>query len=179
MNLTIDKVGSTTGIHLPGGNEESSSGRAKVTVFYTTIEGTLAALEAAIHLSKGLNADITLLIAEEVPPYFPLAHAPIAFAFLERVSNAILGELALDPGDVSVGISLCRRRVDYLRTALAPHSLVVLGKRHRWGWLCRERRLERWLRSFGHDALLVQAGADGLHTRAVMQRLVERDARVA
>jgi hypothetical protein len=176
MNVIDYEIGSTTGGNIPDLQENSGGGRTRITVVYTTIEGTLAALEAALPLSKGLNASVTLLIAEEMPSYFPLGDAPVVREVLERLCHAIFQELNLAEDAVGLMICFCHRQSECLRAELEPNSLVVLGERRRHRWLHRERRLEHMLRDYGHDPLVIPAAADNQHAEAIVQRLLEESA---
>jgi hypothetical protein len=174
MMLQNYTVGSDSDYGEPGLAWDPGSRRLRITVVYTTIEGTLAALDAAVHLSKGLGANIVLLVAEELAIYYPLDHPPGAASFFEKVCRAILQELQLDESSIKLDIHFCRRQEQCFEAALEPRSLVVLGTKNRW-WQRRERRLARNLKTLGHDAVLVRPRAEGSHSRSVVQRLVNED----
>jgi hypothetical protein len=165
------KVGANSDNGEPGLACDRGGGRPRITVIYTSIEGTLAALDAAVQLSKGLQARIVLLVAAELAIYYPLDHPPVAASFFERVSSAILEELQLDESVIRREIYFCRRQVQCFEATLEPGSLVVLGTKNRkWqGW---ERRLAHTLEVLGHDAVLVRPIAQGGHSWSVVQRLL-------
>jgi hypothetical protein len=166
------KIGSNSDHGEPGLAGDPSSGRPRIIVLYTTIEGTLAALDAAIHLAKGLEARIVLLVAAELAIYYPLDHPPVAASFFDKVCTAILEELQLDESAIRREIYFCRRQVQCLEAMLEPGSLVVLGTRNR-KWQRAEFRLARTLKELGHDALLVRPSTEGAHSWSVVQRLLK------
>ncbi len=145
--------------------------RPAISVIYTNIEGTLAALDAAIRLSRGLEAEIVLIVAEEIAPCYRLDHPPKATAFFQNVCKAILAELQLDENAIPLQIYFCRRQIKCLETALRPRSIVILGTRHHL-WRRKESKLARTLKTFGHDALLVRGTAFAAALgKLVMQRM--------
>lgn len=171
QNYTVgsDSDHGESGLACDGGNW-----RLPVTVVYTTIEGTLAALDAAARLSKGLRAKIVLLVAEELAMYYPLDQPPGAASFFEKVCRAIIHDLHLEESAIRLEICFCRRQVECFEAILSPRSLVVLGTKNRW-WQRRERRLVRNLKVLGHDVVLVRPRAEGGHSQSVVQRLIDED----
>jgi hypothetical protein len=174
MILLDHRFGSNSDNGETGPTCDSGGGRPRITVIYTNIEGTLAALNAAVNLSKGLEAKIVLLVAAELGIYYPLDHPPVAASFFEKVSGAILEEMRLEEFAVRREIHFCRRQVECLEARLAPRSLVVLGTNNR-RWQLRERRLAHTLKLLGHDALLVRPSAETSHSWSVVQRLVNEN----
>ena len=174
MILLDHKVGSNSDNGEPGPTYDRGGGRPRITVIYTNIEGTLAALNAAVNLSKGLEAKIVLLVAAELGIYYPLDHPPVAASFFERVSAAILEELRLEEIGIRREIYFCRRQAQCFEARLAPRSLVVLGTNNHY-WQRRERRLAHTLKLLGHDAVLVRPSAETSHSWSVVQRLVNEN----
>jgi hypothetical protein len=154
----------------------------RITVLYTNIEGTLAAVEAAVHLARGLSAELVLLVAEELAPCYPLDHPPAAAGFFARVSCAILDELQLNESSVRLEIHFFRRRAQGFEAVLMPRSLVVLGMKDH-GWQRKEKRLAHILNELGHEAILVESNArscrgsrgDTQHARSVVERLLNQN----
>ena len=66
------------------GSESGLGPRLRVTVVFTTAEGTIAALRTAAGLAKNLGARMALVVTEVVPFHFPLDHPPVSIEFLER-----------------------------------------------------------------------------------------------
>jgi len=158
---------------------ESDSGRLRVIVVFTTIEGTLAALKSAAKFAEALSAEITLLVSHEVYYRYPLETPPISASFLHRLCVALIEELKieelqLDTDAINIDIRFCRQQEPCLQVTLKPRSVVVIGAKKRW-WRMSERKLERALKQMGHEVLLVNAAAGDYKVRAksVIHRLGE------
>jgi hypothetical protein len=167
------KVGSNSDNGDAGPACDRGGGRPRITVIYTGIEATLAALHSAFNLSKGLEAQIVLLVAAELGIRYPLDHPPIAASFFERVSGALLEEMQLEAYAIGREIYFCRRLMQCFEARLAPRSLVVLGT-NKQCWQRRERKLAHTLKLLGHDVVLVRPNADTYQAWSVVQRLVNR-----
>lgn len=137
-------------VHQP---ERAVPGRAKtrldVSVVFTSVDATLAALRKGGELASRLHARILLLVPQIVPYPLPLTSPPILLDFNERRFRLIAEE---SPVETSVRLYLCRDRRDMLRGALPPHSIVVLAGPKRW-WPTAESRLARALRREGHEVI--------------------------
>jgi hypothetical protein len=155
MTFTENWVGTGSHIGEPGEAYDQDDNRPRITVIYTTLDGTRAALEAAVHLSTGLGAEIVMLVAEKVAIYYPLNYAHLAARFFEGVRRKILKEMRMKETSVKLEIYFCRRRVQCFEAMLDERSIVVLGTQRRW-WQFRERRLVRALKLLGHDPVLVR-----------------------
>src|SRR5664279_3199559 len=83
---------------------DSNVGRLKVMVVFTTVEGTLAALESAARLAKNLLAEIRLVIVDEVYFRYPLDCPPVPAISLHSLCAALIEGAYLDPGEVRVEI---------------------------------------------------------------------------
>jgi len=164
------RFGSDLDSGAPPTADDRNGRRPRISVIYTNIEGTLAALDAAVRFSRGLEAEIVLLVAEELALYYSLDHPPIATAFFERVCKAILAELQLDATAIRLEIYFCRRQIKCFEAALHPRSVVLLGTGHHF-WRRKERKLASTLKALGHDALLVQNGTFGPLSKLVVQRI--------
>jgi hypothetical protein len=143
---------------------DCDSGRLNVTVVYTTVDGTLAALETAARLAKNLLAEITLVMVEEVYFRYPLDRSPVSPTFLQCLCVALIESANLDPGEVKVEIHYCRDRMKCLQVRLREKSLVMIGAKRK-GWARPERRLHAALARQGHDAILIRE-----HSRLVESR---------
>ncbi len=128
---------------------EHADRRLNITVVFTSVEATLAALKEAGALASSLGARITLLVPQVVPYPLPLETPPILIDFNEKRFRVIASE---SPVDTSARIYLCRDRFETLASVLSPGSLVVLGGRKRW-WPTREESLASKLRRVGHEVV--------------------------
>jgi hypothetical protein len=106
------------------------SSQLQVYVVFTSLEETRAALKAACELVRGLKGSVTLLVAQVVPYPMPLDSPPVAPDFTEQQLRNLAAGLDLEIG---VQVYLCRDREETIRRAIAPDSIVVIGKsRRRW-----------------------------------------------
>ncbi len=133
----------------PPAEQESN---LEVAVVFTSVSATLAALNRAAVLAQSLSARIALLVPQVVPYPLPLESPPVLLDFSQRRFQVIAAEVPVQTG---VRIYLCRDRLEALKTALAPRSLVVLGGSRRW-WLGAEQRLARQLRRAGHEVVFTE-----------------------
>lgn len=132
--------------------EDRSEDRLDVTVLFTSIGATVAALRTAGELAARLHARITLLAPHVVPYPLPLAEPTVRREFNERRFR-VLTE-GCKGIETRVRIFLCRDRMDAVESALKPRSVVVLGTRARW-WPAAERKLAKRLQRAGHEVVLV------------------------
>lgn len=134
----------------------------EVKVIYTDTPATLAALEAAGRLARGLNVRITLAAVQVVPTSFPVNSPPVSRSFLEqRLLN--LAERGVEaPLATTVRLCLCRDRRNGLREVLGLRALVLIGCTRRW-WARKEKRLARMLRAGGHEVILVKSRYGGFN----------------
>lgn len=157
----------------PALHPNSGDRRLRVTVVFTTLAGTMAALQTAQRLARGLNGEVVLMVAEVVYFRYPIEHPPVPVCFFERLCLAIVEELQIDASAVGVEIRLCRDQAMCLQLALSPRSIVVIdeGKRCR-SW--RERSLARVLRRLGHDVVLVpqRSGPGVVRSQSAIQRIL-------
>lgn len=126
-----------------------AAARFNISVVFTSVEATLAALRKAGALASRLRARITLLVPQIVPYPLPLTSPPVLLDFNERRFRLIAEEAAVE---TNVRLYLCRDSRDMLKGALEPHSVVVLAGRKRW-WPTAEKRLARTLRRAGHEVV--------------------------
>jgi hypothetical protein len=132
---------------LPVANESKPT--LKITVVFTSIESTRAALQQAGYLAHCLGACITLLVAYPIPYAVPLTCPPVALAFHERRLRQLASE---SPLETTVYLYLCRDRLETLKKVLTPGSLLVVGCRKTW-WSTGERSLARKLQKMGHEVV--------------------------
>jgi hypothetical protein len=121
-----------------------------LTVLYTGVSETLAALREAAGLAFQLGATIRILVLEVVPYPLPLEHPRVEPEFrLRQFQSLWKGE----PIETRIDVRLCRDARCCLRDELAPNSLVLVGERRtRWPFT-REKRIARFLRAEGHQVI--------------------------
>ena len=132
----------------PGLGEPSR--RLNISVVFTTVESTLAALKAAGALAASLGARITLLVPQVVPHPLPLESPPVLLDWNERRFRVIASQ---SPVETVVRLFLCRDSVETIKDALHPKSVVVIGGGSWWPF-SREKRLAATLRRAGHEVVL-------------------------
>jgi hypothetical protein len=151
-------------------DDSDSDHRLRVTVIYTSQEGTLAALKTAHDLARNLGLRVALMMIKAVPFHFPLDRPPVPVDFLERLQLAVVSELGIDAEEVSLELYLCRDRKQCMQSVLAPRALVVIGGRRDWRAPRQERKLEQLMRTLGHHVIFVNLKsnfkAELLKTRA-------------
>jgi len=123
--------------------------RLEISVVFTTVDATLAALKDAGGLAKTLNGRITLLVPQAVPFPLPLESPPVLIEFNEKRFREIASQ---SPVETAVQIYLCRDPIGTLINVLKPGSVVVVGGRKRW-WPTREKSLAHKLRKAGHEVV--------------------------
>ena len=134
--------------HLP--MEFSQGSKLAVVVPFTDASGTVAAMKMAGQLAQNLNVYINLVSFQVVPYELELTRPAIVVGWLEEHLRALASKV---PVDTRVDIILCRDARWALRHGLTPHSLVVIGARHRWWWT-KEQRLADKLTQDGHQVIL-------------------------
>jgi hypothetical protein len=132
--------------------------RLNVTVIATTQKGTTAALNEAWKLAKDLNAHITLLKMELVPPRFPLDNSRVSLDFTTKQQCSLVLQSSARELDVTVRAGLCRDRNISLQRILRRRALIVIGGKRHW-WLTGEERLEKALRGMGHHVIFIEVGS--------------------
>jgi hypothetical protein len=121
-----------------------------ISVLFTSVEATLAALKRAGELAHSLGVRLTLLVPQIVPFPLPLESPPVLLDWNEHRFSVIAQK---SPVETTVRIYLCRDRMETLESVLSPHSIVVVGARKRW-WPTAEERMARKLRRAGHEVIL-------------------------
>jgi hypothetical protein len=150
MSLLVDKRLVPAPVPPAPPAAEPPSGRLNISVLFTSVESTLAALKEAALLANCLGARITLLVLQAVPYGLALENPPVLLEFSENRFRVIANH---SPVETSVQIYLCRDKVQTLASVLNPGSLVVLGGRRRWWWPTRDQALARELRRSGHEVI--------------------------
>jgi hypothetical protein len=130
-----------------------------ITVVYTTLEATLAALKASAVLARDLEVTLGLIVTEVVPFRLPLDQPRGSVEFLKRRQEALVAQAGLEGGEISVQICICRDRKEALGRLLPEPSLIILGGRRRW-WPTREQRLETFLARLGHQVVFIDSDAE-------------------
>ena len=135
---------------------ESAPGRTEsqlnISVVFTSVDQTLAALKTAGALANRLQARITLIVPEVVSYQLPLNCPPVQHAWNKRRFRVLAANSSVE---TTVRFYLCRDRNQTLTRILKPHSLVVLGGAKHW-WPTDESRLARRLRKAGHEVILAE-----------------------
>jgi hypothetical protein len=127
---------------------EAESG-LNISVIFTAVESTLAALKHAGSLASNLGARISLVVPQVVPYPLPLNSPQVSRDFTGGHFSVIVGQSRVE---TNVAVYLCRDRLETLRAVLKPRSLVVIGGRKSW-WPTSEQRLAAHLRRAGHEVV--------------------------
>jgi hypothetical protein len=131
--------------------QEVESG-LNISVVFTSVETTLAALKQAASLAKRFGAHITLVVPQVVPMPLPLDRPPVLVDWNEKHFRTIASD---SPVQTAVQIYLCRDRWETLSSVLEPQSLVVIGGKKHW-WPTAESRLANKLRKAGHEVIFTE-----------------------
>ena len=103
-------------------------------------------------MADSLGARIVLLGMQCVPYPLPLDDPPVAVGWNEKRLRAVA---SISPVETAIRIYLCRNRLETLKSALQPGSIVVIGYRKRM-WPTSEVRLAHKLRRLGHEVILTE-----------------------
>lgn len=152
MALALERIiAPVTGAPARPLTEESDS-KLEISVIFTSVDATLAALREAGNLASTLGGRITLLVPQIVPYPLPLTSPPVLVDFNERRLRVIASNARVE---TRVCIYLCRNAFETLRSVLKPRALVVVGCRKRW-WPTTEKRLASKLRHAGFEIVLTE-----------------------
>jgi len=150
MSLAIEKIL----VPAPGHStiDVEAEQKLDISVVFTTVDATLAALKEACNLASNLGARITLVVPQVVAYPVPLQTPPVLVEFNENRFRVLASN---SPVETSVKIYLCRDRLETLLQVLSPGTIVVLGgQKRRWPWwLTKDERLARRLRLTGYEVL--------------------------
>ena len=150
MSLAIEKLlVPATGYPAHPAVEQEADRKLNISVVFTSVESTLAALKEAGALASSLGARITLVVPQVVPFPLPLESPPVLVEFNERRFRVMASQ---SPVETKVQIYLCRDALQTLTSVLRPGSIVFLCGRKRW-WPTREMKLARQLRRAGHEVV--------------------------
>ncbi len=131
------------------GTDSGARGSIDITVVHTHARATLRALKTAAQLTRGLAADIRVLVLQVVP--YPLAletpDVPVEFT-QQRLTEMVSRVNAAVHLEIHVG----RDRRLMLESAIKPGSVVLLGGRRRW-WPTPASRVARLLERLGHEVI--------------------------
>jgi hypothetical protein len=130
-----------------------SERKLELAVLFTSVESTVAAMQRAESLLRGLDGHIHLIEVQIVPRQLPLEKPPISLDFTKRRLLAIADESNVE---TSVCVFLCRIPFETLKSVLKPGAAVVLGCRTKW-WPTWERKLAGKLRRAGYEVMLVES----------------------
>jgi hypothetical protein len=122
-----------------------------VTVLYTNVRATLAALRRAASLARDLGATIRILNVRTVPYPLPLDKPPVDREVVARNISTLA-----DGQPIPTRIEICFGRdvVESLLLSLSPNSIVLVGSKISW-WRPKERKLAKQLARHGHQIILV------------------------
>jgi hypothetical protein len=152
MALALERmIAPVTGVPARPFAEETDS-KLDISVVFTSVDATLAALKEAGELASSLGGRITLIVPQIVPYPLPLTSPPVLVDFNERRLRVIASDCRVE---TRVSIYLCRDALETLKSVLKPHSLVVVGSRKRW-WPTVAKRLAKKLRRFGHLVVVTE-----------------------
>jgi hypothetical protein len=127
-----------------------------VTVLYTNVRATLAALRRAASLARDLGATIRILNVRTVPYPLPLDKPPVDREVVARNISTLA-----DGQPIPTRIEICfgRDLVESLLQSLSPNSIVLVGSKISW-WPSKERKLAKQLARHGHQIVLVAEGKE-------------------
>jgi hypothetical protein len=150
-------------------NAGFARGPLEVNVIFTDQASTAAALGVAQSLARDLGARIHLHFPVAVPFQLPLESPGVSVSFLQEQLRKVLADLEKDGFEPRAHLYLCRDRVQALRQALRPNSLVVIGGRKHW-WPTPESRITRALQAEGQRVICVDSKAPAEIERALVAR---------
>jgi hypothetical protein len=125
----------------------------ELTVVFTTVRATLAALKEAGNLAHQLQARIRIIAPQVVPYALPIEHPPVDPLFKIRKVRTLC---CTDKVGIRIEVRLCRDAQKCVQEALGPESVVLIGGRKRL-WPTRAGRLAQNLCRAGHHVIFVTA----------------------
>lgn len=133
---------------------QTASRALAITVLYTSIRPTLAALRQAASLAGSLDAIIRILQVRAVPYPLPLNRPPADQEVLARNLSALA-----EGHPIPIQMEICYGRdvTDALFQSLDPNSIVLIGLKRSW-WPSIEQRWAKQLNRRGHHVILVPQG---------------------
>lgn len=151
--LVLEKVWIPAAGSPAGPAAEATEPKLNISVIFTSVEATVAALRKAGALAASLGARILLLVPQVVPYPLPLESPPVLLEWNEKRFKAIASQSTVE---TTVRLYLCRDGFETLKNALGPKSLVVIGGCKRWSFFSREKRLAAKLRRSGHEVIFTE-----------------------
>jgi len=129
--------------------------RINISVIFTSVESTLAALRQAGELASSLGARIRLLVPQVVPYPLALQTPPVLTEFNEHRFRVMASDMSVE---TSVHIYMCRDRFTAVSQVLKQSSIVVLaGRKRSWPWWpTQDEQLSRRLRRAGFEVLFIE-----------------------
>ncbi len=137
---------------VPAHSSTAQSSGLAIVVLFTTVRGTLNALQHAARLAYELQARIQIIVPYVVPYPLPIDKATVNPKFRLR---EFLTRCEQQPIETRIDIWLCRDVRQCIYEGLLPNSLVVVGGRQSWWPLTYEKRLARSVRSRGHQVVFI------------------------
>jgi hypothetical protein len=131
-------------------NEQLDSGLVPepfVFVIFTSINGTLKALQKALEIAQPVEAAVAVVALQVVPFPLPLDEPPVPMEFVVKRFQEMAGTIS---GDTIVSAYLCRNPMEAFKRVLKHNCPVVIGGKKRW-LPGRDERLARKLRRAGYD----------------------------
>jgi hypothetical protein len=122
-----------------------------ITVLFTSLEETAAALRSAKALAGDLDAAVQIIVTRVIPFPLPLTSPQVPVEFTEQQVAGIARTAGID---AVVRVYDCRDREEALMQILPEHSVVVMSARRYW-FPTKQSRLARLLRQKGHEVVLV------------------------
>jgi len=149
MSLAIEKILAPATGHPGQPALEQADCKLNISVVFTSVPSTLAALKEAGKLASSLGARITLVVPQVVPYALPLESPPVLVEFNEKRFRTMASQ---SPVETKVHIYLCRDKLQTLTSVLRPGCIVVLAGRRRW-WPTKDECLARQLRRSGFEVI--------------------------
>jgi hypothetical protein len=148
----MNREQSVTAERRPGRALSESS--LRLTVVFTSVPGTVAALVRAGRLARDLDLSLTLMVPQVVPYQVPVTSPPVAVSHTRQMALALISESNLNACEINVQICLCRDRLECLSRLMSARSIIFVGGRDFW-WRTRERKLARALRALAYEVIFV------------------------
>ncbi len=125
-----------------------------VYVLFTSPAETVTALRVGCDLAQSFGGTVRLVdfrvVQVGAPVEWPTGHSRIE-------TTGFLEHLRAEGLDIFPHVYVCRDARYAVRQVFPPHSLVVIGARHRW-WRTRGDRWRRMLERQGHLVVMVDPG---------------------
>ena len=148
-----NNTGSRASYKLPTSQAGESSSPLFLTVVFTTVPGTLAALRRAAALANQLGAQIRILVPYVVPFPLPLERPQADPAFQFRQFRTLCAQ---QPIETRIEIKVCRNAGECLLRELTPQSVVLIGGARGWPF-SRTLRLAKSLQRHDHHVLFIRS----------------------